>query len=486
MSEVPAELPSGSPAPPVEPHTTKQIHSLVVDTGPLIKNDPLPTVLREKAEKLYTIPSVLSEIRDATTRSRVETTLLPFLELRSPRPDSVAFVTGFARRTGDLAAISRTDLELIALAYEIECERNGGDWRLRKVPGQKRLNGRPPGAPEEEAGEEKKQDAQTDKKAQPAEKATENGSKNDSNDATSKDTSSLAEDVSQLSVQDEAPQQAEEDEWQTVSTSSKKKSRKPASRASAPPVKLSEPKPEPEVVAAPEEEVDQPEVVEDDEDTDDEGWITPSNLQEQQAADAAAGAITDKKTASRPVTLQAALLTSDYAMQNVSLRMNLNLLSPSFMRITRLKTWILRCHGCFTTTKDMTKQFCPSCGQPTLLRTACSTDERGQVRLHLKRNFQWNNRGNVYSVPKPTHGSSNGRLPPKGANVGGQGGWGRDLMLAEDQKEFLKKGEEIKRERKKDLMDEDRLPGLLTGDRPGGSGKIKVGAGRSINSKRRR
>jgi RNA-binding protein NOB1 len=59
-------------------------------------------------------------------------------------------------------------------------------------------------------------------------------------------------------------------------------------------------------------------------------------------------------------------------------------------------------------------------------------------------------------------------------------------MLAEDQKEYLKKGEEIKRERKKDLMDEDRLPGLLTGDRPGGSGKIKVGGGRNINSKRRR
>ena len=70
------------------------------------------------------------------------------------------------------------------------------------------------------------------------------------------------------------------------------------------------------------------------------------------------------------------------------------------------------------------------------------------MRVHLKRNYQWNNRGNVYSVPKPTHGSSNGRLPPKGSNVGGKGGWGRELMLTEDQKEYTRKGEEIKRERR--------------------------------------
>ena len=96
MSDELVDLPSGKPA---EPQFTKPIHSLVVDTGPLIKNDPLPTVLREKAEKLYTIPSVISEIRDAATKSRVETTLLPFLELRHPKPDSVAFVTGLGCRS---------------------------------------------------------------------------------------------------------------------------------------------------------------------------------------------------------------------------------------------------------------------------------------------------------------------------------------------------------------------------------------------------
>lgn len=170
-------------------------------------------------------------------------------------------------------------------------------------------------------------------------------------------------------------------------------------------------------------------------------------------------------------------------MQNVALRMNLNLVAPSLARVTHLKSWVLRCHGCFAVCKDTTKQFCPKCGQPTLLRTSCSTDEHGVFRLHLKRNFQWNNRGNVYSVPKPVHGSANGRLPK---NAAGKGNWGADLVLAEDQKEYTRAGEEQRRVRKKDIMDQDYLPGILSGNRSGSGGRIRVGAGRNVNSKKKR
>lgn len=41
----------------------KRIHSLVVDTGPLIKNEPALSTLIAQAEQIYTIPSVLSEIK---------------------------------------------------------------------------------------------------------------------------------------------------------------------------------------------------------------------------------------------------------------------------------------------------------------------------------------------------------------------------------------------------------------------------------------
>ncbi|KAF4595988.1 D-site 20S pre-rRNA nuclease [Ophiocordyceps camponoti-floridani] len=132
-----------APNPDANSDPPKPIHSLVLDTGPLIKNDPPVSVLLAKAEALFTIPSVLAEIRDQATRSRVETTLRPFLTVRTPRAESVRFVQGFARKTGDLSVLSRPDLDVLALAFELECERNGGDWRLRSVPGQRGLNGRP-------------------------------------------------------------------------------------------------------------------------------------------------------------------------------------------------------------------------------------------------------------------------------------------------------------------------------------------------------
>jgi RNA-binding protein NOB1 len=171
-------------------------------------------------------------------------------------------------------------------------------------------------------------------------------------------------------------------------------------------------------------------------------------------------------------------------MQNVALRIGLNLIGPALARITHVKTWCLRCHGCFKITRDMSKQFCPSCGQATLTRTSCSVDAAGNFTVHLKRNFQFNNRGNVYSVPKPLHGSASGKMP-KNASGGGKNGWGRELILAEDQKEYTRARDAQRREKKKDLMDEDYMPNILSGDRKGLPGKIKVGAGRNINAKKR-
>jgi RNA-binding protein NOB1 len=89
----------------------------------------------------------------------------------------------------------------------------------------------------------------------------------------------------------------------------------------------------------------------------------------------------------------------------------------------------------------------------------------------------------VYSVPKPIAGSANGKW--KGG--GGKGGWGTELVLAEDQKEFVRANaeEERRQRRERDLMDEDYLPGILTGERNKTGGRTKVGAGRNVNSKKR-
>lgn len=448
------------------PH--KPIHSLVLDTGPLIKNDPPANTLRAKAEQLYTLPCIISEIRDAATRARVETTLLPFITLRSPNPESVKVIRDFARRTGDLAVLSKPDIDVLALGYELECERNGGDWRLRKTPGQKGLNGKPNKPAEGEKTEtegEAKTETETEKVEETLEKAVDNltienpveqATVGETSQSEAKDT--VTETVPEPESKDESVTEVTETTTNAIEETATGETAQPGEKAD-------------ETIEAVEEASDG------DASDDEGGWITPSNLKKHQAADTGA-------TPSAPVqkTLQAAVLTSDYAMQNVALRMNLNLVAPSLARITHLKNWVLRCHGCFKITKEMSKQFCPSCGQPTLNRVSCSTDEHGNFKIHLKKNFQWNNRGNVYSVPKPVHGSANGRLPK---NAGGKNGWGNNLILAEDQKEFTRAGEEQRRQRKKDIMDQDYLPDLLTGHRAGGGQKIRVGAGRNVNSKKK-
>lgn len=435
----------------------KPVHTIVLDTGAIIKNEPPVSTLLAQAEKLITVPAIISEIKDANTRNRVETTLKPFLDLRSPTPTSVKVVTDFARKTGDLAVLSKPDIQIIALTYELECERNGGDWRLRRVPGQKGLNGAPPSKAEQKPdGEDEASEdpanaspAITSEVEQSQEDVGKDG-KAESQLADGDETSEAgalpvpSEEVDQLSSKlesttvhdqtDEDPSPAKIDSAQHSAASQEYS------------------------------------------DSDSNGWITPSNLKKKQAQDAAASIVQTPE----PKTMQVAVLTSDFAMQNVILQMNLNLLSPSMTRVKHLKTYVLRCHACFNVSKDLSKQFCPRCGQPSLTRVSCSTSANGGFKLHLKKNMQWNTRGDRFSVPKPVHGSANGRI--KG---GGKGGWGNDLILAEDQKEYQAAAKAEKRQKERSLMDEDYLPSILTGDRSRTGGRIRVGAGRNVNSRKR-
>lgn len=445
----------------------KPIHTLVLDTGPIIKNEPSVSTLLKQSENLITVPEIISEIKDAATRSRVETTLRPFLTLRSPNPPSVKFVTDFARRTGDLAVLSKPDIHIIALAYEVECERNGGDWRLRRVPGQKRVNGAPP--PKVTTGEPEGGKAPEGEDASPALSALETHESPEPKDTpvnvpvettggnTTEPSSSGAEQIPSES-------QPESDPIEDISSGVAE-------------TQIDDPPAQQDTDEAPKVDSAQNSADSQEEsDSDSGGWITPSNLKKKQAKDAAAATVQTPE----PKTMQAAVLTTDFAMQNVILQMNLNLLSPSLTRVKHLKTFVLRCHACFQVTKDMSKQFCPKCGQPSLTRVSCSTSASGEFKLHLKKNMQWNTRGDRYSVPKAVHGSAHGRV--KG---GGKGSWGNDLILAEDQKEYQRAARTEKKAKERNLMDEDYLPGILTGDRGRAGGRIKVGAGRNVNARKR-
>src|SRR5579862_8453793 len=243
-------------------------------------------------------------------------------------------------------------------------------------------------------------------------------------------------------------------------------------------------------------------VLSESEDDEDGTWITPTNIKKHKIHNATttnsllcASSPSPRRrsgVSERPgAILKAACMTSDYAMQNVALQLGLNLISTDGQGVRQVKTWILRCHGCFRTTKKMDLRFRPSCGGDTLLRTSTSTNANGQVQIHLKKNMQWTNRGTKvvsslrkltkFSLPKPQGMSATPSLstPPP--------------ILRADQKEY-RQVQTAKKKREKDLMDPDNLPSFLEGsDRHdsfgfGGrsSGRIGGGRGRGTNAVRRR
>ncbi|RPB17052.1 hypothetical protein P167DRAFT_499779 [Morchella conica CCBAS932] len=393
--------------------TDPPIHALIIDAGPLIASTSTSSLLT-RAQRIYTTPSVIAEIRDPATRSRLETTWLLFLQQRTPKPESVRVVAEFAKKTGDFPALSVTDVQLLALTYELECEGNGGDWRLRRTPGQRGVNGPVPGRGGKEEGVEEKEESESNEA--PA------------SEAPKPDTASAAA----------APQETPQE---------------PTATSTLP----------------------TPPSTDDDSASDsdsDSGWITATNLHSYKHSDAHTPVHSTPTKKQWP--LAAALATTDYAMQNVLLQMNLHLVSPHGLhRIRTIKTWVLRCHACFKLCRDMSKQFCPTCGGATLLKTSCSTDSQGGFQVHLKRNMQWNNRGAVYSIPKTQHGSASGK------------GVKKNLVLREDQVEYQREVRVRARQKERDLLDPDYLPGILTGERRDAGGPMpKIGYGRKNPNER--
>ena len=90
------------------------------------------SALRSLSEHHWSVDAALSEVRDA--RARAALSVLPFeLSSRAPSDASVEAVRAFAAATGDLRALSRADLLLLALAHQLEAECNGAAF-LRSTP----------------------------------------------------------------------------------------------------------------------------------------------------------------------------------------------------------------------------------------------------------------------------------------------------------------------------------------------------------------
>lgn len=114
----------------MNPNRTAKLNHLIVDSGAIIRGHGMS--FSNLANQVCTVPEVLAEIRDSKSRDLLDT--LPYtIAVRSPTDVAMREVADFARRTGDFAALSLTDLKLIALLYTVETEING-TANLRKAP----------------------------------------------------------------------------------------------------------------------------------------------------------------------------------------------------------------------------------------------------------------------------------------------------------------------------------------------------------------
>jgi RNA-binding protein NOB1 len=279
--------------------TPKPIHTIILDAGPIIKGEPAVSTLLGQCEELLTTTSVIDEIKDKATRTRLETVLMPFLAMRTPKLPSVKFVSEFARKTGDLPVLSRTDIELLALSYELECERNEGDWRLRKSPGQKRTNGPSPfkatetSSVDEQAAQEKPiQDAPA---AEPLRDASENV------EARSEET--------QLGIQSPGPgpqEPGDKSDGLERKATAKAESLSPnpdsqdQSSASQDPPGAEEDPPLETALQDLDLNPTSPDPEAEERDSDSEGWITPSNINRKQLE----GSSSNSAKAAKPKSMQ--------------------------------------------------------------------------------------------------------------------------------------------------------------------------------------
>lgn len=480
------------------------VENLVLDAHPLITQNY--STLSKFADFFYTTPTIFNEIRDENARKNLAL-WGDNLKIRHPKPESIKRVTDFARLTGDYSVLSVNDLHIIALTFELEVELNNNEENLRKFPGEK--------LPEQIKREEERR---LQREAEEAEKAKQPKVEDDGFQVVSKNKKRNNR-KARLEQKERLRESAEPDEdgWQSVVKGWKQKPETEVNEELSKEVeeleineeKVEEPN-EAEIQEAmnkldslkieePETQETQSGAQDEDEDDDDGEWITSDNLIEEMIKDSG---VNIEKQSTESIKMKVALATQDFAVQNTSLQLGLNLINIlSGLRIKKVRNYMLRCHACFTMVPipktGQVKHFCPKCGGQTLKRCTVSVDSNtGKITPHLKTNFEWHTRGNKYSLASPLSKNSQKRFGNKGFvhNKSNKQKEFEEPILREDQKEYqkaVKDDDWLRRQNEKILNDyigggsADNFisPFVAQGYRSSG---VKVGKGRFVNSSKRK
>jgi RNA-binding protein NOB1 len=293
------------------------IHHLVVDSGGFIRNAPLVDL----GSKIYSIQSVVDELKDKATRQRVKAYLFDII-YREPSTESIKAVIEVSKKTGDYASLSVTDLKVIALAHDLHVEYCGREGIAYDV--------------------------------QPKPPMWQDSSKRRPHNAAGKPKSEVLEEEQIEGNDHEKDEQSEGHISEEEITNGIQRMGFGT-------------------------------------------WVDESNLLDVVSRMQATVDPAVKK-------MEVACLTTDFALQNVLLHMKLNIASIDGMRVTRLRTFILRCRICKKTTPVVTKQFCPNCGHDSLHKVGVSVDKDGNQTIHINWERERVTRGYRYSLPTPKGG----------------------------------------------------------------------------------
>ncbi|KAJ2844313.1 20S-pre-rRNA D-site endonuclease nob1 [Coemansia brasiliensis] len=389
VAEVVAVESSATAQQPAESTNQKAVETLVLDTNLFIKGLPVDHI----SNRFVTVPDVVHELRSRASKDRYSELELKYgIELIEPDGESIRAVRNFAKKTGDFASLALADMKVIALAFMLEKQANGmqnlrlepiqnnPDITDRKLLQSARIAGSER-SKEQQDGKEKLEDIDEEPEADKDEQVEQN--EQDIVEQIEQLSLDSSDAVLQPATNDELDVGSEEDEeHEAEDEESEAKDEDDGWQVARPKAKKKAPRHVDEFFNG--------------------GWITPSNVKKRQAADAMG--MREAQVANNDKPIKVACVTSDFAMQNTMLKMGIRLVTPDGVAVHRLRTWVLRCHACFRLTGDMNRQFCPSCGHPTLRRCSVSTGADGKLQVHLKANYRNNLRGTVFSLPKPRGG----------------------------------------------------------------------------------
>lgn len=231
-------------------------------------------------------------------------------------------MTAFARKTGDIAVLSTTDLSVIALTYQHEVAENGEGNIRTELGSRHQPNTTVPNSTATPAGASDAVGEFEEPERGDEEVEEENSSSEGEVDEVEEITRSIDQVLlDPLAGSEDLPQQSAHESSNTPSTSQ---------RVS-------------EQVSTPD--TNDAAVPDEDDESDGGEWITPSNVNQHRSHDLGLLPTENANAESGPIA--AACMTGDFAVQNVLLGMGLGLVGEGGKRISKVKSFVLRCHACF-------------------------------------------------------------------------------------------------------------------------------------------